>query len=248
MDRDGIEHAIGFTQYPQWSCSTTGSSLNELVRHLKQRSGTVSDAKSWSLIDRWPTHPKLIKAFAHLIREKLETYPEEVRSSVVLLFSAHSLPMSVVNRGDPYPLEVASTVQAIMQELGYANTYRLCWQSKVGPSAWLGPSTENALKGFHKAGHKNIMLVPVAFTSDHIETLYELDLEYGEVAKEMGVSGLTRCDSLNDHPVFIDALVQVAKEHLDSQTQGKKWSKQFELRCPGCDKASCKQTREFFQV
>lgn len=92
--------------------------------------------------------------------------------------------MSVVNRGDPYPAEVAATVSAIMTRLGNHNPYRLVWQSQVGPSAWLGPQTSDAIKGLGKR-HNDMLLVPVAFTSDHIETLFELDMEYLEEAKEV---------------------------------------------------------------
>jgi len=93
--------------------------------------------------------------------------------------------MSVVNRGDPYVSEVAATVSSIMARLGNKNPYRLVWQSKVGPRAWMGMQTSEALKGLARLGQKKVVLVPVAFTSDHIETLYELDLEYGHEAKQV---------------------------------------------------------------
>ena len=97
--------------------------------------------------------------------------------------------MTVVNRGDPYPQEVAATVQAVMERLGLSNPYRLVWQSQVGPQAWLGPRTDIALEGMAKKGIKNVMLIPIAFTSDHVETLFELDLEYGAHAKEVSIRG-----------------------------------------------------------
>lgn len=103
----------------------------------------------------------------------------------MLLFSAHSLPMSVVNRGDPYVLEVSASVAKVMERLKHANPYRLVWQSQVGPSAWMGMQTNEALKGLARLGRKQVVLVPIAFTSDHIETLYELDLEYMKEAKEV---------------------------------------------------------------
>jgi len=96
--------------------------------------------------------------------------------------------MSVVNRGDPYVLEVSATVAAVMNRLGHTNPYRLVWQSQVGPSAWMGPQTSDALKGLARLGKKRAVLVPIAFTSDHIETLYELDLEYGKEAREVRAS------------------------------------------------------------
>lgn len=99
--------------------------------------------------------------------------------------------MSVVNRGDPYILEVSASVNAVMQRLGNSNPFRLVWQSQVGPSAWMGMQTGEALKGLARLGKKQVVLVPIAFTSDHIETLYELDLEYAKEAEEVG--SLSRC-------------------------------------------------------
>ncbi|KAF4188680.1 hypothetical protein CNMCM8694_000698 [Aspergillus lentulus] len=215
--------AVAFTQYPQYSCSTTGSSLNELWKWRtrlegKRANGDMdsSGAIQWSVIDRWPTHPGLVEAFARNIEEQLKTYPEEKRNSVVLLFSAHSLPMSVVNRGDPYPAEVAATVHAVMQRLNFSNPYRLCWQSQVGPSAWLGAQTSDTVENYVKRGQTDIILVPIAFTSDHIETLYELDLE---VIKEANSPGVKRAESLNGNPIFIQALADIAQEHLPMENE-----------------------------
>jgi ferrochelatase len=125
------------------------------------------------------------QAISQNIEAALKKFPEEKRSDAVLLFSAHSLPMSVVNRGDPYVLEVSASVAAVMNRLGHTNPYRLVWQSQVGPSAWMGPQTRDALKGLARLGKKRVVLIPIAFTSDHIETLYELDLEYGKEAREV---------------------------------------------------------------
>jgi protoporphyrin/coproporphyrin ferrochelatase len=126
-----------------------------------------------------------VQSFAQNIEAALDNFEPADRNKAVLLFSAHSLPMSVVNRGDPYILEVSSTVSAVMNRLGNKNPYRLVWQSQVGPSAWMGMQTNEALKGLARLGQKKVVLVPIAFTSDHIETLFELDLEYGSEAKEV---------------------------------------------------------------
>jgi protoporphyrin/coproporphyrin ferrochelatase len=93
--------------------------------------------------------------------------------------------MSVVNRGDPYVLEVSASVSAVMARLGHKHSYRLVWQSQVGPSAWMGMQTNDAIKGLARLGKKEVVLVPIAFTSDHIETLYELDLEYVKEGHEV---------------------------------------------------------------
>ncbi|KAJ5089185.1 Ferrochelatase [Penicillium argentinense] len=224
--------AVAFTQYPQYSCSTTGSSLNELWKWRNRLEGKRANGEEdptgsiqWSVIDRWPTHPGLVEAFAQNIEAQLKTYPEEKRSQVILLFSAHSLPMDVVNRGDPYPAEVAATVHAVMQRLKFSNPYRLCWQSQVGPKAWLGAQTQDTVMEYVKRGQSDLILVPIAFTSDHIETLYELDLEVMEEANSPGVK---RAESLNGNPVFIQGLADIAHEHLRKEEP---CSAQMTLRC-----------------
>ena len=233
-------HAVAFTQYPQYSCSTTGSSLNELWRWRNKLEGKNADgAITWSVIDRWPVHPGLIEAFAQNIEAQLSTYPLETRKDVVLLFSAHSLPMSVVNRGDTYPAEVAATVYAVMQRLQFSNPYRLCWQSQVGPSAWLGAQTSDTVQAYVKQGQTDLVLIPIAFTSDHIETLYELDKE---VIHEAGHPGVKRVESLNGSRIFIQALADIAVAHLRS---GESCSKQIGLRCQGCKSQKCMETKKW---
>ncbi|KAH7327948.1 hypothetical protein B0I35DRAFT_345761 [Stachybotrys elegans] len=238
--------AVAFTQYPQYSCSTTGSSLNDLWRWRHRLEGKTTEPNkdgsiTWSVIDRWPTHPGLVEAFAQNIEAKLAEYPEERRNNVVLLFSAHSLPMSVVNRGDPYPGEVAATVHAVMQRLKWSNPYRLCWQSQVGPSAWLGPQTSDTVTNYIEKGQKDLVLIPIAFTSDHIETLYELDLEV--IGESGSPETVKRVESLNGSPVFIKALADIAYEHL---TGGKACSLQMGLRCPACKSERCAEQKRFF--
>ncbi|KAI1850039.1 hypothetical protein JX266_004418 [Neoarthrinium moseri] len=234
--------AVAFTQYPQYSCSTTGSSLNELWKWRQRLEGKAGPgAIQWSVIDRWPVHPGLVEAFATNIEQKLLEYPEERRSKAVLLFSAHSLPMDVVNRGDPYPAEVAATVYAVMQRLGFSNPYRLCWQSQVGPKAWLGPQTSTSVEDYIAKGQKDLVLIPIAFTSDHIETLYELDRE---VIGESGhADTVKRVESLNGNPIFIKGLANLAKSHLQS---GVACSYQMGLRCPGCKSERCAESKKFF--
>lgn len=183
MRADGVKRAVAFTQYPQYSCSTTGSSLNEIYR--KGVNGGPLGGIEWSVIDRWGTHPGFVEAVAQNIERALQKFPEEDRRDTVLLFSAHSLPMTTVNRGDPYTSEVAATVSAVMDRLGQSNPYRLVWQSQVGPRAWMGPQTNDAIKGLARLGKKQVVIVPIAFTSDHIETLFELDHEYVREGREV---------------------------------------------------------------
>jgi len=172
---------------------------------------------------------------------------------VVLLFSAHSLPMEIVNRGDPYPMEVASTVTAVITRLreltGHESPYRLVWQSQVGPKPWLGMKTPDALKGLAKNGRKDVILIPIAFTSDHIETLFELDHEYGKEAKELGIN-LYRAESLNGSPTFIRALADIVAEHIKDVSSGSrgKANTQMMLRCPGCTNETCARQKQWFQA
>ncbi|XP_054600656.2 ferrochelatase, mitochondrial isoform X1 [Nothobranchius furzeri] len=242
MEKDGVERAVAFTQYPQYSCSTTGSSLNAIYRYYSNRGDRPK--MRWSVIDRWPTHPLLVECFAEHVRNELLKFPADKRDDVVILFSAHSLPMAVVNRGDPYPQEVGATVQRVMESLGDCNPYRLVWQSRVGPMPWLGPQTDEVIKGLCERGKKNLLLVPIAFTSDHIETLHELDIEYAQVlGEECGVENIRRAESLNGNPLFMKALADLVQSHLKSNEP---CSRQLTLRCPLCTNPTCGETKAFF--
>jgi ferrochelatase len=236
MQADGVERAVAFTQYPQFSCATTGSSLNELWRAL-ERLG-LRDAFRWSIIDRWPVHGGFINAMADTVREGLLGFPADERDKVVLLFSAHSLPMSVVNRGDPYPQEIGASVDRVMERLGFSHPYLLAYQSEVGPVKWLGPSTQRVIRLLGERGHKHVLVVPIAFTSDHIETLSELDREYGHLAERVGITHYRRTPALNARPDFLDALADVVQRHLAS---GVPFGRQYPLRCPGCANPACRR-------
>jgi ferrochelatase len=236
MAADGVDRAVAFTQYPQFSCSTTGSSLNELWR-AASRLG-FAERFEWSIIDRWPVHDGFVAAMTETVREGLAGFPADERDRVILLFSAHSLPLNVIDRGDPYPQEVGATVHRVMEKLGFSHPYLLAYQSEVGPLRWLGPSTERVIRNLGARGHKHLLVVPIAFTTDHIETLSELDREYGHVAKEVGISWYRRAPALNGRAVFLDALADIVREHLAS---GALYSAQYPLRCAGCVNPQCRK-------
>lgn len=220
---DGVTRAVAFSQYPQFSYSTTASSINDLYRLSKihDKEGQIK----WSIIDRWPQHPCLVNTFAKHIEDSLAKFPEDVRNEVVIQFSAHSLPMDVINRGDSYPAEVAATVYAVMQKLNFSNPYRLTWQSQVGPKPWLGAQTEKTCKRItDNKSVPGVVLVPIAFTSDHIETLHEVDIELVEAMDHP--EKVVRCESLNGDPMFVEGLADLVKDHLHS---GKLYSKQLPL-------------------
>lgn len=213
---DGITRAIAFTQYPQYSFSTTRSNLNELKRQadLLDPKGTIK----WSYIQQWPTHPGFISTVARHVRDALAKFPQEHRDEVIILFSAHSLPMVVVNQGDPYVGEVSATVYAVMQKLKFCNPYRLTWQSEVGPQAWLGAQTKKAIQSLEKQdGYKGVVVVPIAFTTDHIETLHEIDIEMKEEIKKPEL--MERSESLNDDPEYVEAMADMIVQHLDNDSE-----------------------------
>lgn len=223
LHKDGMTRAIAFSQYPQFSYSTTGSTFNELWRQTQ-----IHDPErkiEWTAIDRWPTHPGLVKAFAKNIRDKLAEFPEDVRGDVKILFSAHSLPMDVINNGDAYPAEVGATSYAVMEELGFSNPYRVLYQSQVGPKPWLGAQTAVFTKRIEEKA-AGIIIVPIAFTSDHIETLHEIDIELKSDSDFP--DKIKRADSLNDSPIFIEGLADVVSSHLKS---GELFSKQLPFDC-----------------
>lgn len=235
MAADGVERAIAFSQYPQWSCTTSGSSLNDLWRSASRLK--MSKSFEWSIIDRWPTHPAFIEAMAETVADGLEQFDPDIRDEVVLLFSAHSLPIKVIEKGDAYPQEMGASVDRVMERLGVKNRFLLAYQSEVGPVSWLGPSTEEVIRRFPKLGYDKVLVVPIAFTSDHIETLSEIDLEYGELAEEVGLHHFKRAPALNARPRFIEALAQIVRDHLES---GEPHSPQYLLRCAGCENPMCR--------
>ena len=219
----GFRRVVLLPLYPQESHSTTGSSVNEARRCLKEvgYAGEIFAVRSF-----WE-EPGYLEALAGGVSKALAGAPDAAR----VLFSAHGLPLSVARR-DPYPGQIAGTVAEVAKRLGIAlepmtpigtashlfpqhSTFSspvsrrgaLAWQSKVGPAKWLEPSVEHTLEAWAREGVKDLVLVPVAFVSEHSETLYELDVLYGGMARELGMTVL-RVPTVQVHPAFIGALAQ----------------------------------------
>ncbi|KAL5109257.1 Ferrochelatase mitochondrial [Taenia crassiceps] len=264
IEADGVERVVAFSQFPQYSCTTSGSSFNAIAAHYNEHiSGGLAGIDSipppksqgdgvprrpgtiWSFLDRWPTAmPEFAEVLAENIRHELShlssTFDKE---STIILFSAHSLPMRIVNRGDPYIQEVSATVHTVMEKLNFALPYRLVWQSKLSLGRWMGQDIENALRGLARLGRKHAIIVPITFTSEHIETLHELDIEYCcDLAREVGMVSVRRASAPNDHPLFIQGMANLVTRHLRS---GEVASRQFFLRCPGCTNNRCSKVRHF---
>ncbi len=208
MVADGITRAVVLPLYPQFSTATTGSSLGELARVASALGPEIA----WLTVRSWETHPLYVSVLAELVRERLRRMPEGEEPA--LLFSAHSLPKRFVDRGDPYPGQVAETVRAVLADLQWHGVSRLAYQSRVGPVRWLRPTTAETLEELARAGHRRVVVAPVSFVSDHIETLQELDKEYRAVATSLGFTHFERAEAPNVRPRFIAALAAIVASEL----------------------------------
>lgn len=213
IEHDGIKKVILLPLYPQYSKATTVSSVKEWENRLNARQKKLD----WSLVESYFDQHTYIDAFVERVEQGLQRFPEEVRDDVNILFSAHGTPMKLVKQGDPYSHQIKKTVAAIMNRGAFKQTHTLCYQSKVGPLKWLTPSTPDTIAELASNGVKHMLLAPVAFASDHLETLFELGIEYRRQAKERGVLQYEVTEGLNDSPKFIEALAELvfAKVGID---------------------------------
>ena len=215
IERDGIDRVILLPLYPQYSLATTESSVKEWEKQAKARGANLST----DVIESYFDHPTYIDAFVERISEGLKRFPPEVRDKLTILFSAHGTPMKLVRQGDPYSHHIAKTVQSIVERGRITNETTLCYQSKVGPLKWLTPSTPDTIARLAAEGVKHMLLVPVAFVSDHLETLFELGIEYRRQAMQKGVEQYEVTEGLNGSPFFIDALAQLVLKKI-AETNG----------------------------
>jgi len=211
---DGIERLVVLPLYPQFSISTSGSSLRLLERvfysdqELRQLKNVV--------IPAWYNREGYISALTRLITDKCDKFDDP--SSAHIFFSAHGLPTKYVDElGDPYKAQTEATVAFVMsrmRSLGYSNPHTLAYQSRVGPVQWLQPYTDDKIRELGAAGVDKMVTVPVSFVSEHIETLEEIDMEYAELAKECGVTQWERVPALGLDAGFIDDLAAAVCEAL----------------------------------
>ena len=211
IKRDNIEHLVIFPLYPQFSISTSGSSFR-VLEEMWQADDDLRQI-NYTLIPSWYDHPGYLMAMADLIAQDLDKCKNP--HHIHIFFSAHGVPQSYVDEaGDPYQAEIEACTYLIMKTLNRPNDYTLAYQSRVGPVEWLKPYTEDALKELGKKGVKDLLVVPISFVSEHVETLQEIDIEYREVAKEAGIKNFYRVPALNTHPIFIDSLAQLVTKSL----------------------------------
>ncbi|HEX7615149.1 MAG TPA: ferrochelatase [Thermoanaerobaculia bacterium] len=196
--------------YPQYSVTTTRGSFNRVTSALAKMGWSPARTNA---PDAWYDEPAFVEAHADIIRKAHAAMPDADPSKTVILYSAHSLPVkTVVSQKDPYPAQVESTAKAIDAALGDRFPSRLGYQSKVGPVAWLGPSTPEVLLDLAREGVKQVVVVPVAFVSDHVETLYEIRLLFAGAAARLGIPHYAVAEGLNDHPKFIRALADIVEK------------------------------------
>jgi ferrochelatase len=185
--------------------TTTGSSFKALDR---ARAGTPLQV---ARVDHYPDAPGYVEALCDRVQDAIATLPEQYRATAPVLFSAHGLPESYIRQGDPYLDEIRTTVAAATQRLGIRGREQLAFQSRLGRQKWLGPYTEDALDELAAAGHKAVVVCPVAFTGEHIETLQEIDILYRERAQKRGITHFARARTVGCHPAFIRALADLAE-------------------------------------
>lgn len=203
VEEGGYNKVVLLPLYPHYSISTIGSSFNEWKRKYKGINSNLI------YINDFYTNEKYIQALNERIDETLKRFPEEIRDDVQIVFSAHGTPMSMVKNGDPYSGQICETVELVMKARNNSHDHHLCFQSKVGPVKWLEPATDKMIEELAEKGKKHLLIVPISFVSDHVETLFELDIEYREDADKSGIENYIVMKGLNDSPTFISALKEI---------------------------------------
>ena len=213
IQRDGIEQLVILPLYPQFSISTSGSSFREIDRVWKENP-QMQPARYTAIAD-WYKEPGYLQAMTELIATEIDKCPNPDKAHV--FFSAHGVPVSYVEEaGDPYQAEIEDCTKLVMQTLGRTNEYSLAYQSKVGPIEWLQPYTEDAIVELAAQGVSDLVVVPISFVSEHIETLEEIDIESREIAEEAGIHTFNRVPALDTNPIFIQSLVDLILKAADA--------------------------------
>ena len=207
LEAKKVDRLLALTLYPHFSIATTGSSLAELSRRMKSRGTRLP----LDVIDRWYDHPGYVRALVLSARAALEGFPPGITPTI--LVSAHGLPQHFIDAGDPYCDHIQVTMRAVLAQLPPL-PHALAYQSRVGPVPWTGPSTGEMIDRLAESGVKSVLVIPISFVSDHVETTYEVDMLYGDQARASGIPDFRRIESLNDAPVFLDALADLVEPRL----------------------------------
>jgi ferrochelatase len=212
--QDQITRLVILPLFPQFSSTTTGSCL-KYFRILNQRLGLAAKMEIM-VIQNWFEEPLYLDSMADLIHERLRSFGNSEPGKIHLLYSAHSLPARYIDEGDPYLEQTRQSVAMIHSRLEPEYPSSLGFQSKVGPVRWLGPATQDVLTELGRKGVESVLVVPVSFVSDHIETLQEIDIAYRDLAISSGIREFRRAAALNLYPKFIDGLADLAIRKLQN--------------------------------
>jgi ferrochelatase len=212
LEQAGCEEVVLLPLYPQYSSTTTGSSLNEWRRRF-------AGSQPVHLVGPFYRHPLYLDSLVEKIDETLARFSHPAEAELV--FSAHSVPVDVIAKGDPYQRQIEETVALVMQRGKWRNHHRLCYQSKVGASKWLQPSLHSTLRQIAHETIRHVCIVPVSFVSDHVETLGEIDHEARKEAAQLGIQHFEMTAGLNDSPAFIRALASLTAETLGASRNEK---------------------------
>lgn len=212
MQADGITKVVLLPLYPHYSKTTTGSSL---VYWWQLEQNKEIPAWPTTYIFEYAANPKYVQAISERIDEGLQRFSRHHRDAVHLLFSAHGTPLKEMKeRRDPYCCLIQSTVDQVMKLRGHDRPFHVAFQSKVGPAEWLTPSTPHKLEELAQQDVRSVLVVPIAFVTEHIETTFELDIEVRQEAEEFGIEHYEVMPALNSHPLFIQALVEATTSQL----------------------------------
>jgi protoporphyrin/coproporphyrin ferrochelatase len=196
--------------YPQFSQATTGSSINEWHRQATKACLNTP----MRFVCCYPNHPALVDAFVDNIHTSLERFLNIPPANIDLVFSAHGIPMRYIQKGDPYQLHIEETVRRVVERGKWKSPHRLCFQSKVGPMQWLKPSLLETVEHLASEGRKHMLIIPIAFVTDHIETLHEINIDVRNHAMARGILQFELMPALNDHPKFIECLTDLVTQQL----------------------------------
>lgn len=206
---DRPERLIGLCMAPQFSSLSVGA----YVKKVEEARAELGGEFPVTYVQSWHRHPGLITALADNVAAGLRKFPAEIRGRVPILFTAHSLPERILAMNDPYPDEVRGTMEAVCQRLG-AVVSRFAFQSQGRSNeTWLGPTVEAMLEALRQEGHRQVLIAPIGFLSDHLEVLYDVDIEFKQLAASKGM-GLERIPMLNATPPLIDTLASILEPHL----------------------------------
>jgi protoporphyrin/coproporphyrin ferrochelatase len=212
MEQASLDELVLLPLYPQYSRTTAGSSLNEWNRRVSRSALRNLPAR---VVKEFYAHPLYLDAVVERMQASLEKF--RLAGEVHLVFSAHSVPMSVIESGDPYRDQIEATVSLVMRRGGWTHPHSVCYQSKVGASKWLQPSLHETLHQLAARRTKNLLVIPIAFVSDHVETLNEIDLEARREAANLGIEHFEMMPGLNDSPRFIAALADLVLAAVGSR-------------------------------